>query len=85
MNGSTAQVPPSGQLPIMLISTCLSMSTLTDVTRRTRDRADLPLLPDAARRAGALARRFDAAFRPLGITNGQFSLMTMLSDPRRAA
>ena len=29
--------------------------------------------------ARALARRFDAAFRPLGITNGQFSLMTMLS------
>lgn len=31
------------------------------------------------RAARALARRFDAAFRGLGITNGQFSLMTMLS------
>lgn len=37
------------------------------------------------RAARALARRFDAAFKPLGITNGQFSLIAMLSasDARR--
>jgi len=37
------------------------------------------------RAARSLARRFDTAFRPLGITNGQFSLMAMLSgaDERR--
>jgi DNA-binding MarR family transcriptional regulator len=36
----------------------------------------------AAQRASrALARRFDAAFRPLGLTNGQFSLMMALNRP----
>lgn len=33
------------------------------------------------RAARALARRFDAAFRPLGITQGQFSLMMALNRP----
>jgi len=33
----------------------------------------------AQRAARALARRFDRAFAPLGITNNQFSLMMMLS------
>jgi DNA-binding MarR family transcriptional regulator len=33
------------------------------------------------RAARALARRFDAAFRPLGLTNGQFSLMMALNRP----
>lgn len=31
------------------------------------------------RAARALARRFDAAFRPVGLTNGQFSLMMALN------
>ena len=36
----------------------------------------------AVRRAArALSRRFDEAFRPLGITNGQFSLMMSLNRP----
>ena len=35
----------------------------------------------AQRAARALARRFDKALRPLGLTNGQFSLMTALSRP----
>lgn len=36
----------------------------------------------AVRRAArALSRRFDEAFRPLGITNGQFSLMMALNRP----
>lgn len=33
------------------------------------------------RAARALARRFDDAFRPLGLTNGQFSLMMSLNRP----
>jgi DNA-binding MarR family transcriptional regulator len=33
------------------------------------------------RAARALARHFDDAFRPLGLTNGQFSLMMSLSRP----
>ena len=35
----------------------------------------------AQRTARALARRFDDAFRPLGLTNGQFSLMMALNRP----
>lgn len=34
------------------------------------------------RAARVLARHFDGAFRPLGITNTQFSLMMMLSAPQ---
>jgi DNA-binding MarR family transcriptional regulator len=33
------------------------------------------------RAARALARRFDAALRPIGLTNGQFSLMMSLNRP----
>ncbi|MEQ1719044.1 MAG: MarR family transcriptional regulator [Hyphomicrobium sp.] len=36
------------------------------------------------RAARVLARRFDFAFAPLGITNNQFSLMMMLSGPEPA-
>ena len=36
----------------------------------------------AQRAARRLARRFDLLFRDLGITNGQFSMMTALSAPR---
>jgi DNA-binding MarR family transcriptional regulator len=36
------------------------------------------------RAARALARRFDAALRPLGLTNGQFSLMMSLNRPQPA-
>jgi len=35
----------------------------------------------AQRAARALARRFDEAFRPLGLTNGQFSLLISLNRP----
>ena len=35
--------------------------------------------------ARALARRFDEAFRPLGLTNGQFSLMMSLNRPEPVA
>jgi DNA-binding MarR family transcriptional regulator len=33
------------------------------------------------RAARALARRFDRAFRPVGLTNGQFSLLMSLNRP----
>ena len=35
----------------------------------------------AQRAARALARRFDEALRPLGLTNGQFSLLMSLNQP----
>jgi len=34
------------------------------------------------RSARALARRFDEAFRPVGLTSGQFSLLMSLNRPR---
>lgn len=39
----------------------------------------------AQRAARALARRFDEAFRPLDLTNGQFSLLMSLNRPEPAA
>ncbi len=36
------------------------------------------------RAARALARRFDEALRPVGLTHGQFSLMTALNRPQPA-
>jgi DNA-binding MarR family transcriptional regulator len=43
---------------------------------------DTCLCLHAQRTARALARRFDEAFRPLGLTNGQFSLMMSLNRPQ---
>lgn len=37
------------------------------------------------RAARALARHFDEVFRPLGITHGQFSLLTSLNRPEPAS
>ena len=39
----------------------------------------------AQRAARALARRFDKAFRPLGLTSGQFSLLNALNRPEPPA
>lgn len=47
-------------------------------TWHVRDRC---LCLAAQRAARALARRFDAAFAPLDLTNGQFSLMMSLNRP----
>jgi DNA-binding MarR family transcriptional regulator len=47
-------------------------------TRQVRDRC---LCLHTQRAARALARRFDTAFRGLGITSGQFSLMMALNRP----
>lgn len=43
---------------------------------------DTCLCLHAQRAARALARRFDDALRPLGLTNGQFSLMMSLNRPK---
>jgi DNA-binding MarR family transcriptional regulator len=42
---------------------------------------DTCLCLHAQRAARALARRFDSALKPLGLTNGQFSLLMSLNRP----
>ncbi len=49
-----------------------------ETTLEVRDRC---LCLQAQRAARALARHFDEAFRPLALTNGQFSLMMSLNRP----
>jgi DNA-binding MarR family transcriptional regulator len=56
------------------------MSTLDQIPIKTTLRVrDTCLCLHLQRAARAVARRFDAAFRPLGLTNGQFSLMMSLN------
>jgi len=43
---------------------------------------DVCLCLHVQRAARALARRFDDALRPIGLTNGQFSLMMSLNRPQ---
>ena len=50
--------------------------------RTAHDVRDTCLCFATQRAARLLARRFDAVFAPLGITNNQFSLMMMLSGPK---
>src|SRR3546814_12378851 len=50
-----------------------------DVTPRVRDSCGCLHVQRAAR---ALARRFDDALRPVGLTHGQFSLMMSLNRPQ---
>jgi DNA-binding MarR family transcriptional regulator len=45
---------------------------------------DTCLCLHSQRAARALARRFDAALRPLGLTSGQFSLLNALNRPKPA-
>lgn len=49
-----------------------------EITHEVRDTCMCLHLQRAAR---AVARRFDAALRPLGLTNGQFSLLMSLNRP----
>src|SRR5271166_5364562 len=49
-----------------------------ETTLRVRDCC---LCLHVQRAARALARRFDEALRPIGLTNGQFSLMMSLNRP----
>lgn len=53
-------------------------STAYETTILVRDSC---LCLHVLRAARALARRFDNALRPLGLTNGQFSLMMSLNRP----
>jgi DNA-binding MarR family transcriptional regulator len=50
-------------------------------TQRIRDRC---LCLHAQRAARALARHFDNALRPVGLSNGQFSLIVSLNRPKAA-
>lgn len=52
--------------------------TTFETTRLVRDAC---LCLHVQRAARALARRFDEALRPMGLTNGQFSLMMSLNRP----
>ena len=52
-----------------------------ETTLRVRDCC---LCLHVQRAARALARRFDEALRPIGLTNGQFSLMMSLNRPEPA-
>ena len=61
----------------------MSRSRRTPSIASTRDVRDTCLCLHTRRAARALARRFDAALRPLGLTNGQFSLL--MSINRRQA
>src|SRR5215469_7827895 len=53
-----------------------------EATLRVRDTC---LCLHAQRAARALARRFDEALRPVGLTNGQFSLLMSLNRPEPPA
>lgn len=56
------------------------MSNANDVPIETTHAVrDTCLCLHTRRAARALSRRFDEAFRPLGLTNGQFSLMMALN------
>jgi DNA-binding MarR family transcriptional regulator len=50
----------------------------------TRLVRDFCLCLHVQRAARALARRFDEALRPIGLTNGQFSLLMSLNRPKPA-
>ena len=55
---------------------------MTRISRETTLHVrDACLCLAAQRAARTLARRFDAAFRPVGLTNGQFSLLMSLNRP----
>jgi DNA-binding MarR family transcriptional regulator len=61
------------------------MSKLTSVPFATTLHVrDTCLCLHVQRAARALARRFDEALRPLGLTNGQFSLLMSLNRPEPA-
>ena len=53
-----------------------------EITLEVRDTCVCLHLQRAAR---AVARRFDAALRPLGLTSGQFSLLMSLNRPEPAS
>jgi DNA-binding MarR family transcriptional regulator len=59
---------------------------MTDIPfETTAEVRDACLCMHVQRAARALARHFDEAFRPLNLTNGQFSLLMSLNRPEPAA
>src|SRR5215467_5900734 len=59
-----------------------AMARVTQPTlETTHEVRDACLCLHVQRAARALARRFDDALRPIGLTNGQFSLMMSLNRP----
>ena len=64
------------------MSTGFSRSVPFETTLEVRDTC---LCLHVQRAARALARRFDEALRPVGLTNGQFSLLMALNRPEPAA
>ena len=60
----------------------ISAEITFDTTRMVRDNC---LCLHVQRAARALARRFDEAMRPVGLTNGQFSLLMSLNRPEPPA
>src|ERR687889_2149369 len=60
------------------MSTTFSPFVPFETTLEVRDTC---LCLHVQRAARALARRFDEALRPLGLTNGQFSLLMALNRP----
>lgn len=59
------------------------MSTVRGITLETTHLIrDCCLCLHVQRAARALARRFDDALRPIGLTNGQFSLLVSLNRPK---
>lgn len=58
------------------------MAVSVDTTLHVRDTC---LCLHAQRAARALARRFDEAMRPVGLTNNQFSLLMALNGPEPAS
>jgi DNA-binding MarR family transcriptional regulator len=64
------------------MSTGFSLLVPFETTLEVRDAC---LCLHVQRAARALARRFDEALRPVGLTNGQFSLLMALNRPEPAA
>jgi DNA-binding MarR family transcriptional regulator len=57
----------------------MSIGTISrETTQRVRDRC---LCLHTSQAARALGRRFDQAFRPVGLTSGQFSLLNAINGP----
>lgn len=61
------------------MATCLTDDWLFAATYEVRDRCLCLHLQAAAR---AVADRFDAALKPLGLTSGEYSLLVVLSRPQ---
>lgn len=74
----TKSLAPKSTPPASSPSQPLPQTLPYDVTLEVRDAC---LCLHVQRAARALARRFDEVLRPLGLTNGQFSLMMSLNRP----